>query len=79
MLVFGRNVEESVVIYVPPSPEPREIRVVLCSAAGAKKLGVARARIGFEAPSDCLILRSELQRKEAPTQLRSGGSAVPGD
>ena len=58
MLVIGRNVEQSFVIYVPASAEPREITVKVTAASRD------RARLGIAAPKDCLILRSELQRRE---------------
>lgn len=64
MLVVGRTAEQSLVIYVPASSEPREITVKITS------IDRDRARLGIAAPKDCLILRSELQRRE-PTDEKA--------
>ena len=66
MLILTRNVDQSFVIHVPPSSEAREIRVMVCDVrSGAVMLTKGRTRIGIDAPKDCLVLRSELQRKDS--------------
>lgn len=65
MLVLTRNVDQSFVIHVPASSEAREIRVTVCDVrSGTVMLSKGRTRIGVDAPRDCLVLRSELLKKE---------------
>ena len=56
MLVLTRRSSESVVLEVPPSPQPRRIEVFVVS------LGDSKAEIGFEADKDVNIARCELCR-----------------
>jgi sRNA-binding carbon storage regulator CsrA len=66
MLVLTRNVDQSFVIHVPPSTESREILVTVCDVrSGTTERSKARTRIGVDAPRDCIVLRSELQKKDA--------------
>jgi carbon storage regulator len=54
MLVLNRRIEESVVITVGG----HKVTVTLLTCADGK------ARLGFEAPKEVLILRKELESKE---------------
>ncbi len=67
MLCMSRRKSESVVITVPPSPVPREIRVMVIDAAPGKP------RLGFTADKDVAIDREEIHDKkkrerDAPTE-----------
>ena len=64
MLVLGRNVDQSFVIHVPPSTETREICVTVCDVLSGV-LTRGSTKIGVDAPRDCIVLRSELQKKDA--------------
>lgn len=66
MLVMSRQVHESVIITVPPSPVPQEIRVTLI-----KVKSLLAARLGFQADASVVIDREEVrlmkQRPQQPT------------
>jgi carbon storage regulator CsrA len=55
MLVLGRDYGESVVIEVPPNSAPTRITVIVCDVRGE-----SRVRLGFEAPPQVRIDRSEV-------------------
>lgn len=54
MLILTRKHDESIVVTVPPSDTPTEIRVHLCDSDPAK------ARIGVSAPRRVAIDREEI-------------------
>ena len=56
MLVLARRLNESVEIRVPPSKQEQVIRVFALDSTYDK------IRIGFDAPKEILILRTELVR-----------------
>jgi carbon storage regulator CsrA len=56
MLVFGREIEEEVIITVPPAKGQRRIRVKLVDIFGSK------VRLGFDAGDDVEINRGEVQK-----------------
>lgn len=70
MLVISRQRDEDVVIVVPPSETPTEIRVALVDLRGDK------ARLGFLAPRQVQIDRLELheakRRANAAAAQRAG-------
>ena len=64
MLILTRNVDQSFVIHVPPSLESREICVTVCDVRSGV-LTKGSTQIGVDAPRDCIVLRSELLKKDA--------------
>ena len=54
MLVLSRTLGEEVVIFVPPSSGPQEIRVMLVEIRGNK------IRLGFTADKSVVIHRKEI-------------------
>lgn len=56
MLVLSRRVDESIVIRLDPHDKSRDIYLTIVD------IRHDRTKVGFEAPSDILILRSELDK-----------------
>lgn len=61
MLALGRREGESIIVNVPPSKEPRQIRVTLVRHA---RFAWSQSRIGIEAPAEMNIVREELVTNE---------------
>jgi carbon storage regulator len=63
MLVLSRRRDEKILVRVPGIEEEIELTVV--------QIDSSRVRLGFKAPSEVIILRSELATKDqaSPTSL----------
>jgi len=65
MLVLTRRVDETVIIDVPASETPTQIRVKVTDIRGDK------VRVGFEAPHSIAINREEVYEQLAKTAERN--------
>ncbi len=70
MLVLSRFTNESVEIIVPPSDQPRKIRVVNVSTQGNY------CRMGFEAERDIVVLREEAIERRPPREVQAEQAAA---
>lgn len=59
MLCLSRKPDESIVITVPPSAEPQEVRVTVVEIRGLK------ARLGVVAKREVTVDREEIHAREA--------------
>lgn len=65
MLLLGRTVDESIEIDIPPSDQPRKLKVMVCGIRNGRTKKSRTVRMGISADKDVKILRSELKLRDA--------------